>query len=421
MAAVSIIVDSVGTTTASGRVNFFNANPSIGSDGWVSFFVNLNFEDAAQAAQNNLGQLSWSLSGLTPNTTYDLDALGDTDIRFSFFDGSSSAVYATSVSITTDPQPINAQFIDSNFGGTLRVGTFYNMTVSARYSNNINASGYPSSLSPTEFTSGEYHYFSLQGTISSSDLSGSSSTYNVSMTAFAADGIGNSDSASDTLTVKDGYPDISGSLDSSMRVGEFYSDSLSKNTYARSVSNSGTITSNGLSFSNSSLTLSGTPVSDGTYSISVTGQNNSFETDTYNQTFTVLPRIPVWTDNTISTSFTVDEPYSDSINATYAAAYEVTSGSLPAGVSLDSNTGSLSGTPTTPDQYIFTLGARNTANEFIYTQQYNVTVQETGGNLFTYNGSSWNENEVYVYLNGSWTRGRVYVYDGNDWIKSAQL
>lgn len=421
MASVAIYVDSVGTTTASGRANFFNANPSIGSDGWVSFFVNLNFEGSAQAAQNNLGQLSWSLSGLTPNTTYDLDALGDTDVRSSFFDGSSSAIYATSVSITTDPQPVDAQFIDSDFGSTLRVGSFYNMTVSARYSNNIDASGYPSSLSSTEFTSGEYRYFRLSGTISSSDLSGSSSTYNVSMTAFAADGIGNSDSESDTLTVKDGYPDISGSLDSSLRVGDFYSDSLSKNTFARSVFSSGTITSNGLNFNNSSLNLSGTPISDGSYSISVTGQNNSFETDTYSQTFTVLPRIPIWTDNTISTSFIVDEPYSDSIAATYAAAYEVTSGSLPAGVSLDSNTGSLSGTPTTPDQYIFTLGARNTANEFIYTQQYNVTVQETGGNLFTYNGSSWNENEVYIYLNGSWTRGRVYVYDGNDWIKSAQL
>lgn len=380
-----------------------------------------------RTGNNNTGTISVYLSNLSPSTKYDLvftaieDGLEENVEVYS--DVVNYIETAQQESFTTLAPAKDAVFVDSNLGSTLRVGSYYSLLrVSARYSNNINASGYPDSLTSSEFTSGEYHYFTLKGTIKSSDLSGSSTVYTVSMTAFAADGVGNSDTATDTLTVKDGLPEISGSLSNDMRVGENYEDSLSKNTYARTISSSGTITSNGLSFNSDTLTLEGNPNNAGNYSFSVSGTNSSNESDSYSITFNVLPLLPTWEDDTISTTFILDEDYNDSISANNATAYEVTSGSLPSGISLDSITGEINGIPDTAgEQSLFTLGAKNSADEYIYTQQYNVTVQENGGNLLTYNGSSWQENEVYAYLDGSWTRARVYVYDGNDWIKSAQL
>lgn len=417
---------TVGSASVSIPISLFVIPEPVISGSFDDATTNSSYYDTVTASNSpdswsiDSGSLPPGLNGSSSGSTFIIDgtpnSAGVYDFTLKASNSGGDDTKNFSITVSRD-----AQFVDQNFGGTLRVGSYYSMTVSALYSNNITVSGYPNSLSPNQFTSGSYRYFRLSGTISLSNLNGSSTQYNVSMTASAADGIGDSDSASDTLTVKDGLPEITGSLDSSMRVGESYSDSLSKNEFARNVSNSGDITSNGLSFSNSSLNLSGTPISDGSYSISVTGQNNSSETDTYSQTFNVLPRLPIWIDNTISTLFSIDEPYSDSISADYAVAYEVTSGSLPTGITLNQSTGELSGTPTTASQYLFTLGARNSADEYIYTQDYNITVQESGGNLITYNGSAWEENEVYAYQGGSWVRGRVYYYDGTNWVKSLEL
>lgn len=69
-----------------------------------------------------------------------------------------------------------------------------------------------------------------------------------------------------------------------------------------------------------------------------------------------------WDDSAISQDFRVGIPYSDAVARTPGGtiAYSVSSGSLPGGISLNSSTGAIAGTPTTQGKFSFTITA--TAN-----------------------------------------------------------
>ena len=72
----------------------------------------------------------------------------------------------------------------------------------------------------------------------------------------------------------------------------------------------------------------------------------------------ILYMAPFWTDDVLANG-TVDSAYTDGVAATSnpAATYSVTSGSLPDGLTLDSTTGAVTGTPTTEGQSTFTITA----------------------------------------------------------------
>lgn len=57
--------------------------------------------------------------------------------------------------------------------------------------------------------------------------------------------------------------------------------------------------------------------------------------------------------------------YSQSVSATGATTYSITSGSLPTGLSLNSSTGAITGTPTVPASYSFTITANNSYNQTV--------------------------------------------------------
>lgn len=72
-------------------------------------------------------------------------------------------------------------------------------------------------------------------------------------------------------------------------------------------------------------------------------------------------RIPwTWTDNTLA-PLRVGKPYADAIsaNGSPAPTYSITSGALPAGLTLDSATGAITGTPKRHGTYTFTIAATN--------------------------------------------------------------
>jgi len=88
---------------------------------------------------------------------------------------------------------------------------------------------------------------------------------------------------------------------------------------------------------------------------------------------------PVWSDQAISTSFTYGVSYSDSVSATNSPNYLIVqpaSGTYSpvAGIGLNSSTGQLSGTPSSPNQsFNFRIMAYNNDGT-IFTQDFTGTV-----------------------------------------------
>jgi len=76
---------------------------------------------------------------------------------------------------------------------------------------------------------------------------------------------------------------------------------------------------------------------------------------------TVVSTSPTITSQAPTATAVVGTPYNSTITAsgTPSATYTVTSGTLPAGLSLNPTTGAITGTPTTPGSYTFTVTASN--------------------------------------------------------------
>ena len=102
------------------------------------------------------------------------------------------------------------------------------------------------------------------------------------------------------------------------------------------------------------------------------------------------PVDPSWEDNTIADSMRLGTPYSDGVNAiavpgdTYT--YTLDSGSLPAGISLDSSTGAITGTPTVLGAYSFVIKATLSISGASITTTLAGTVRP-GGNRFSSPGA----------------------------------
>ena len=74
------------------------------------------------------------------------------------------------------------------------------------------------------------------------------------------------------------------------------------------------------------------------------------------------------------------KPYSDTVKATATGdvTYSITSGKLPTGLKLNATTGKITGTPTTPGTYTFTVTATGDVGP-PDTARYSITVAEAGG------------------------------------------
>jgi hypothetical protein len=406
MAEIAIYVDSISSTSASGRLNVYNAGPSMGATAYGHIFLNLytRIGSSSGAAINRLDPATWSVSGLSPGTTYDLDAFmtTSTSTPSTFFDSGSSDIFATSVSFTTTAAA--PTWTDNSITSTARVGSYYSSSISASNATSYTWSGLPPGINPN-----------------GGSIAGFPSTAGSYSVSFYASGPGgNSSTITRTINVANRYPSwTDNTVSTNMRQGVSYSDGVSAN-YVSNYSASGTLPA-GLSFNTSNGTFSGTPTSPGsTYTFAFQALNADGDgIGTSNFTVTVKYPLATWNDNTISTVFTIDTPYSDSISASNAAGYAVSSGSLPDGISLDTSTGVISGIPVTPGTFNFTLSAYNGSNEYIYTSPFSVTIDDIGGKVFVYDGSAWVERELDTYSAG-WSKATVYYYDGAQWQKSLQ-
>jgi len=126
----------------------------------------------------------------------------------------------------------------------------------------------------------------------------------------------------------------------------------------------------GLSFSTSTGVISGTPTAvktTTTYTVTATtalGESAAAAiTLTVNAPASSGPVTPLveWVTKSVPNGI-VNSPYTFTLVATHATIYSVTAGGLPAGLSLNSTTGVISGTPTTAGTYQFTVLGNNTSN-----------------------------------------------------------
>jgi len=133
----------------------------------------------------------------------------------------------------------------------------------------------------------------------------------------------------------------------------------------------------GLVLGSSTGVVSGTPNSAGSVTFTLTA-TNSAGADSKSYTVTVTPALaaPVFTAATPPTSAVVGTPYTYTFTATGYPAPEFTvpGGDLPAGLTLNSTTGVVSGTPTTPGGSTFTVTATNTVTPDAVTGTLTVTV-----------------------------------------------
>lgn len=93
--------------------------------------------------------------------------------------------------------------------------------------------------------------------------------------------------------------------------------------------------------------------------------------------------IPVWTDSSIGTNAQVNVSFNNGISATNATSYSVFSGALPTGLSLNTSTGAVTGTPNTTGTYTGTFRATN-ANGYV-SANFSVVV---------WSAVSWTDNTI---------------------------
>jgi hypothetical protein len=170
------------------------------------------------------------------------------------------------------------------------------------------------------------------------------------------------------------------------------------------------------------VTISGTPTGFGSYSITATPRNSdNTDGDTQIISFNILDASLSWTDQILATSLaTQGISYSDGVSVASGpvVTYSIFSGSLPPGVSLNSSTGAITGTPTTAGTYNFAVRATNGSSETINTSTLTITVAAAGGYVKVWNGSSWANGTAYVRQSGQWVQGTVQIRNGGNWGNS---
>lgn len=380
----------------------------------------------ATSVSSNVSTIA-GLSVSTSSTAVTLSNTPNASGTFSFSvtatgysDGGTANTTTQTLSVTIDPlePPV---WSDTSLSNDFRVGQEYSTTSNGN--NSISASNSATfSVISGSLPAGISDTRTLSGTTAIWTLTGEPTTrgaYSFSVRATNNDGTASPDQ---TFNGNVTHPPLfTDNTLSDFEQGRSYGDSLSVST-STSVSwsvSSGSLPS-GVTLSaggtdNSVLTFGGAPDGTGSFSFTITASNSD---GSISESFTgTILEVPNWIDNEIG-SFVENIFFQDFVEATNNPSYNVVSGSLPTGISLDSSTGEISGTPTTVGEtFDFTIRASN-ADGFI-DQNFQGEVQpDLGGGVKVYDGSAWVNREIYVYDGNTWAESKLHIYNGNIWVKS---
>ncbi len=228
-------------------------------------------------------------------------------------------------------------------------------TLSRPFSYTITANSSPTSFNATELPAG------LSVNTGTGVISGTPTTVATSTITLSASNAGGTGTRTLTLTVNlPPVPVLTSPATASATVGQYFSYAIAANNYPTSFG--ATDLPTGFSFDSLTGVISGTPTTAATSTITISASNIG-GTGMQTLTLTVHP-IPVIT-SPATASTTVGQPFSHTITADYATAPFAATG-LPAGLSLNSLTGVISGTPNaagTSTIIISTSNAFGTGNQ----------------------------------------------------------
>jgi hypothetical protein len=274
------------------------------------------------------------LTGLTAGTTY--------YYRVTSTDGAGNAAIAP----TTDPPPS----FTTTAPPVITSASTASGTVGTAFAYQITATNTPGTYGATGLPAG------LSVNISSGLVSGTPTTAGTSTVTLSATNGAGAGTATLTLTVAPAPPVITSASTASGAVSVAFTYQVSATNVPTSYSATGLPA--GLSVDSSTGLISGTPTTAGTSTVSLSA-TNSGGSGTATLTVTIAAGPPVIT-SAGTVSATAGSPFTYQITATNApTSYDATG--LPAGLSVNTGTGLIAGTPTAPGTSTVTLSATNSA------------------------------------------------------------
>ena len=141
-------------------------------------------------------------------------------------------------------------------------------------------------------------------------------------------------------------------------VNTFYDDGVTATAVTSYSLASGSLPP-GIGLATNTGRISGTPTVAGSYSFRVSANNSYGSQLTPTLTIVINPLAPVWIDQTIASPAIKDAAYSDGVSASNSAQYQISSGTLPAGITLNTSSGAIAGTATAVGTSNFTVQAYN--------------------------------------------------------------
>jgi hypothetical protein len=164
-------------------------------------------------------------------------------------------------------------------------------------------------------------------------------------------------------------------------------------------------------------------LASGTFAVTP-GVSNSFSGRSYGHSlsgqvsasgsFVPFLPLPAFTDATVASTGNVGTAYSDGVSASNTASYSVFSGALPTGLTLNTSTGTITGTPTVPGVYTFIIRATNASG--------NADTPALSINVFS-GARVWNGTSFISGTNESWNgtafvTSTTRVWNGSNWVSA---